>query len=119
MRYLVLILLNLPVILLALTNIVTRYKLKRIEKRRFYQQLLLWIGLLVVLISSFPVYNSLTGRAVFASSQLSFIDIVQTVVIVALVYAVNSQRQHIDQNERRLRDLHQELSIKLSLYDKK
>ncbi len=114
MRYLVLILLNLPVILLALMNIITRYKLGKIEKRRFYNQLVLWIGLLILLISSFPVYNLLTDRPLFDSAQLSFLDIVQTVAVVALIYITNSQRQTIEQNERRLNDLHQELSIQLS-----
>lgn len=114
MRYLILILLNLPVILLALVNIITRYKLGKIEKRRFRSQLLLWVGLLIVLICSFPVYNLLNGTPIFDSAQLSFLDIVQTVAIVALVYITNSQRQTIEQNERRLRDLHQELSIRLS-----
>jgi hypothetical protein len=50
---------------------------------------------------------------------LSLFDIVQTTAIVLLFYIVNTQRQRIDQNERRVRDLHQELSIKLSAHDKK
>lgn len=115
MRYLVLVLLNLPVILLALVNIVTQYKLKQVTASRFRHQLILWLLILVAIIGSFPLYNILTGRAPLDSTDLSSFDIIQTTAIVFLFYALNSMRQKADQNERRLRDLYQELSIKLSI----
>lgn len=114
MRYLILVLLNLPVILLALMNIVTQYKLKKVPRKRFRQQLILWLTLLIVLIGSFPVYNQFMGRPPLDSTDLSVFDIVQTTAIVLLVYITNNQRQRIEQAERTLRDLHQELSITLS-----
>jgi hypothetical protein len=54
------------------------------------------------------------GKAAFDSEELSLFDIVQTTAIIFLFYIVNNQRQRNDQIERRLRELHQELSIKLS-----
>ena len=74
MRYLILVLLNVPIILAALINIITQYKLRKVSVTRFRHQLIIWM----------------------------------------LFYIANNQRQRIDQNERRLRDLHQELSIRLS-----
>lgn len=114
MRYLILLLLNLPVILLALVNIITRYKLKKVERSRFRTQLILWLLLLVVLISSFPLYNHLTGKPPFDSSELSLFDIVQSTAIICLIYILNEYRRKIERSERLIRDLHQELSIKLS-----
>lgn len=114
MRYLVLILLNTPIIILALLNIVTQYKMHRISRRRFYQQLLLWIVILTALIGSFPVYNFVVGRAVLDSIDLSAFDIVEITAIITLLYIVNDQRRKIEHTERRLRDLHQEISIRLS-----
>ena len=102
MRYLVLVLLNVPIILAALINIVTQYKLRKVSPARFRHQLIIWLVLMIVLIGSFPLYNISIGHPPLDSSELSLFDI------------VNNQRQRIDQNERRLRDLHQELSIKLS-----
>lgn len=118
MRYLILLLLNLPVILLALLNIVTRYKMKKLSRERFYKQLLLWLVVLVVIAGSFPVYNLIAGRPVLDSLDLSAFDIAQTTVIVFLLYAFNNLHQKLDQTERRLRDLHQEVSIRLSKNDK-
>lgn len=114
MRYLILILLNLPIILVALINIVTQCKLKKVSPNRFRHQLIMWLVLMIVLIGSFPLYNTLSGKEPFSSDELSLFDIAQTTAIIFLVYIANNQRQRQDQNERRLRELHQELSIKLS-----
>lgn len=119
MRYLVLLLINLPVILLALINLITQYKLSRISKRRLNRQLLMWLAILLVLGASFPVYNFISGRPPLDSSELSLFDIVQTTVIIALIYVVNYQRQKSERTEKVLRDLHQELSIRLSNADDK
>ena len=114
MRYIILVLLNTPIILLALVNIVTQYKLKKASRGRFRHQFILWLVVLILLIGSFPVYNILTGNQPLDSDELSLFDIVQTTAIVFLFYVINNQRQRLDQTEKRLKDLHQELSIRLS-----
>ena len=114
MRYLVLLLLNLPIILLALLNIITQYKIGKIPRQRFRRQLVLWTLILIVIIGSFPVYNLIVGRPALDSTNLSAFDIVEVTAIIFRFYAVNDQIRKLDQTERRLRDLHQELSIKLS-----
>jgi uncharacterized membrane protein len=114
MRYVILVLLNIPIILLALVNIVTQYKLKRISKYRFRQQILLWLVILAVLVSSFPAYNYISGKQILDSSELSLFDIVQTTAIIYMVYIINNHRRKIEHNERVTRELHQEISIKLA-----
>jgi len=114
MRYLILVLFNTPIILLALINIVTQYKMNRVSVNRFWHQIILWLLIMIILIASFPAYNHLTGKPLFDSSELSSFDIVQTTAIVYLIYIINNFRRKIDQNERTIRDLHQELSIILS-----
>jgi hypothetical protein len=74
----------------------------------------MWIGILIVVVGSFPIYNLLSGNPPLQSDELSLFDIVQTTVIVLLIYIINSQRQRVDRLDTRLRDLHQELSIQLS-----
>jgi hypothetical protein cdiviTM7_01388 len=115
MRYLILILLNVPIILAALINIITQYKLRKVSPARFRHQLIIWLVIMVSLMGSFPIYNISLGHPPLDSSELSLFDILQTTTIIFLFYIANNQRQRIDQNERRLRDLHQELSIRLSV----
>lgn len=119
MRYIILVMLNLPIILLALVNIVTQYKLRRVSKNRFYHQLFIWVAILVVLVSAFPMYNLAIGRPALDAHELSLFDIIQTTGMILLFYIANNQRQRLDQQERRVRDLHQELSIKLAEHDEK
>ena len=114
MRYIILVLLNLPIILIALINLITSYKLKKISAGRFRHQIFMWFLILIVIIGAFPVFNLLSGRAILDSSELSLFDIAQTTIIIYLIYIVNGHRQKIDQQERRLRNLHQEVSIKLA-----
>ena len=114
MRYAILVLLNIPIIALAFVNFITKYKMRKITKQRFKTQVLLWLSITVVLIGSFPIYNYLSGRAPLDSHELSLFDIIQTTAIILLFYVANSQRQKVEANERNLRDLHQELSIRLS-----
>lgn len=117
MRFLILLLLNVPIISIALLNLITRYKLRKVTKRRFKIQMILWATLLVVLIASFPLYNLVLGKPLFDSNDLTAFDIVQTTAIISLIYVVNTMRQKAEWNEKTIRDLHQELSIKLSIYE--
>jgi len=114
MRYLILLLLNVPIISIALLNLVTRFKLRKISKRRFRIQLILWAILLIILIFSFPFYNLITGNPILDSHELSLFDIVQTTAIIFLLYVINNMRQKIEWSEKTIRDLHQEISIKLA-----
>lgn len=118
MRYIVLVLLNLPIVMSALVNIITQYKLGKISTGRFRHQIIIWLTILIVLVCSFPLFNIVTGRPPLDSYELSLFDIVQTTAIIFLLYTFNSQRQRSDQVERRLRNLHQEMSIRLSSENK-
>lgn len=113
MRYLILILLNAPIILLGLVNIITQYKLRKVSKTRFVQQLLLWGGALIVIVGAFPLYNIMNGRSPLDATDLSLFDIVEITSIVVLFSIVINQRQKTDQIEDRLRSLHRELSLLL------
>jgi len=114
MRYAVLVILNIPIILLALFNIFTQYKLRNITKQRLQHQFTLWVLVFIVLVCSFPLYNYVSGKPLLDSAELSLFDIVQTTAIITIFYIINSQRQKIERTEKTIRDLHQELSIKLS-----
>lgn len=114
MRYLLLIIINLPIICLAFINTLTQYKMGGISKRRFRRQIIFWMVVFIFIIGSFPIYNYLTGAPPLDSSSLSLFDIIEITAIVYLVYVVNNQRRKIEYNEKLFRDLHQELSIKLS-----
>lgn len=121
MRYLILIALCTPFIAIALLNLITLYKLGKVSRRKFIRQLIFWSVMLVCLIGSYPLYNHLNDRPLLDSHELGLFDIVQTAVIIFMLYALNTARRKLDDTERRLRDFHQETSILLSeiTHDKK
>lgn len=111
--------LNLPIIMLALLNVLTQYKMGAISKGRFRRQMGLWLILSIFIFGAFPIYNYLNGNNPFDSSTLSMFDIVEITALMYLTYVLNNQRRKIEQTEKSLRDLHQELSIKLSIDKRK
>ena len=114
MRYLLLLILNLPIIILAFLNVTTDFKMKKITRNKFLKQIIVWVFILVVIIGSFPVYNLLSGKDILNSSELSLFDIAEITVITWIIYSINSIRQKLDKVDLRQRKIHEELSIKLS-----
>lgn len=116
-RYTLLLLFTLPFIIAALVNNVTQFKLHHISRTRFIVRSLLWILVLVGLAFTEPIYTWLFTNNLTQTESLSLFDVVQITGIVMLFYLVNRLRQKAEVLERRLRDLHQEISIRLSSKD--
>jgi hypothetical protein len=115
MRYIILILLCMPIAVLARVNAIANYKLNHAtSRRRFLGQLAIWLVIILVIGGSFPVYNAVNGYPLFQSDNFSLFDIAQTTIIVYLIYIINGQRRRIDDINKNMRKLHRELSIKLS-----
>lgn len=113
MRYLILLALTAPIIILAFINLLVQFKTRKISKQHFYKQLGVWFVISAVLVCSYPVYNLLNNRPLLDASSLNAFDIVQTTAIIYLFYVVNDHRRKIERAEKAFKDLHQELSIKL------
>lgn len=113
-RYLLLLLLNLPFILAAVMGIVTQYKLGQSSKRRFVVQVMVWLIILTGLAFAQPIYEWLFSNNLTETEPLSLFDVVQITAIVIVFYLANRTRTKVEALERRVRDLHQELSIYIS-----
>lgn len=113
-RYLILFIITLPFIILAITGIVTRFKMGIISKRRTTYQIIFWLLILFGLAAADPFYNWLIANNLTVTDSLSLFDVVQLFFIIFLLYVINSQSIKQEQTEKRLNDLHQELSIRLS-----
>jgi len=118
-RYLLLILLNIPFIMLSIIGAITQYKLKRLTKKRFIIQIFIWILVLVGLISVESIYTWLFTHNLTQTEPLSLFDVIQITAIVVVYYVANRSHTKIEMLERRVQDLHQELSIELSTKGKK
>lgn len=113
-RYLLLFLINLPFIFLALLSSLTQYKLKKASLKKTVLKFIIWFFVLIGLALAEPIYIWLYKNQLTETEPLSLFDVVQITSIVMLYYLYNSSRTKIDNIEKKLNDLHQELSIMLS-----
>lgn len=113
-RYLLLFLLNLPFILAGLLSSTTQYKLKKISKKRYVFQSILWLSIALGLGLVSPIYNFLYNHELTNTEPLSLFDVIQITAIILIFYLYSRVRQKLENTEKRLSDLHQELSIRLS-----
>jgi hypothetical protein len=113
-RYLILVLLNLPLVIAAITNAVVSYNLKHLSRQRLILKLGFWIIILIGLIFTQSIYDFLYSEGLTQTEPLSLFDVLQITGIIYVFYLVNRLYVKVDVLERRLQDLHQELSIRLS-----
>lgn len=116
-RYLLLFLLNLPFIMAALLSEITQYKLRKTSKRKFIIRFSGWLIALIGLALAEPIYIWLFNNKLTNTEPLSLFDVVQITAIVIVFYIANRTQLKTKILERRLHDLHQELSINESTRD--
>ncbi|HEX9153676.1 MAG TPA: hypothetical protein VF809_02550 [Candidatus Saccharimonadales bacterium] len=113
-RYLILLILNAPFIIAALGNALVNFKLRRISRNRFVFQLIMWILVFAGLAAAQPIYQFLFSNNLTHTEPLSLFDVIQITGIVIVLFIANRTRTKVEALERRVQDLHQELSIRLS-----
>lgn len=118
-RYLILVLFNTPLIVIAILNSFISYKMKHLSIRRFIVKVSFWIVIFIGLVFSESIYNFLYSNGLTQTEPLSLFDVLQITGIIYVFYLVNRLYVKVDVLERRAHDLHQELSIKLSNNERK
>ena len=118
-RYLLLVILNAPFMIAGLINALVNYKLSRLSKSKFIIRITFWIMVLVGLSLAEPIYNFLFSNNLTRTEPLSLFDVIEIACIVIVFLIISRSRARIDTLERKVQDLHQELSIKLSKSNKR
>jgi hypothetical protein len=113
-RYAILIILNAPLILFGMINSMVGYKLGHMSRKRFVLGMAFWTILLVGLISVKSIYSFLFSNNLTKTEPLSLFDVVQITGIIFTLLIANRAYGKVNLLERRVQDLHQELSIRLS-----
>ena len=113
-RYTILILLNVPIIIAGVTNALVSYKLSRVSRRKFIFRLTLWLSILLAIVFTEDIYNYLFSNNLTQTEPLSLFDVIQITGIILVFFIANQAFNKADRLERRIQELHQELSIKIS-----
>lgn len=118
-RYLILVILNLPLIAAGVLSATVSYKLHKSSRRRFVFRILTWVVILLSLLFAESIYNFLFSNNLTETEPLSLFDVIQITAIIFTFYIANQAYIRADLLERRVQDLHQELSIRLSKDERK
>ncbi len=113
-RYTLLILLNVPLVVAGILNAVVTYKMRKTSRKRFLLRAALWFGIFVSLIFTESIYNFLFTHQLTQTEPLSLFDVIQITGIIITLFIATQVHSRVDNLERRIHDLHQELSIILS-----
>ena len=113
-RYLILLILNTPLILAALLSALVDFKMRKLTRRKFSAQVLIWLIIFGGLAAAQPVYEFLFSNQLTKTEPLSLFDVIQISGIIVVLFIANRSRIKVERLERRVQDLHQEISIKLS-----
>jgi hypothetical protein len=111
---LILVILNTPLILLALLGALVDYKMGKFSRKKYLFQTALWIVIFAGLASAEHIYQFLFSNNLTRTEPLSLFDVMQITGIITVLYIANRSRLKVESLERRIQDMHQELSIRLS-----
>ena len=76
--------------------------------------MLLWIFILIGILFAENIYKYLFTNNLTQTEPLSLFDVIQITGIVIVLYIANQAYAKVDALEKRVQDLHQELSIRLA-----
>lgn len=113
-RYVILIILNTPLVIAGVLDAVVSYKLQRSSRRRFIFRLAVWTIIFAGLLFTQSIYDFLFSNQLTETEPLSLFDVIQITGIIFTFFIANQAYTKVDILERRVQDLHQELSIQLS-----
>lgn len=113
-RYLILVILNLPLILAGLLGSIIDVKTGKISRGKYIFQTALWLAILAGLALARAVYVYLYNHHRTTTSSMSLFDVIEITGIIYILFMANRSRIKADGLERRLQELHQETSILLS-----
>ena len=112
-KYLLLILINAPIVLLGIVRAITRYKTKpaRISKNKAVYEVLFWLSIGVALSFAQPIYNALVRYNLTDSTPMSLFDVaVLTLFVFALLLIVETNEE-LTSLKKTVSRLHEKLAI--------
>lgn len=113
-RYLLLIILNAPLVIAGLIGALVEYKTRRISIFKWLGTTVIWLVIFGGIIGVQPALTFLHEHHKIRAHEMSLFDVLEITGIIYILFMANRSRIKTDRLEQRVQDLHQELSIRLS-----
>jgi hypothetical protein len=112
-KYLLLILINAPLVLVGIMRAITRYKTKpaRISRNKGIAEVLFWLIIGVALSLAQPIYNVAIRYNLTDSSPMSLFDVVLLTLFVFALLMIVETNEELTALKRTVTRLHEKLAI--------
>lgn len=110
-KYVLLILINLPLLVIGIIDAVSSYKTGRMSRRRCIVQVIGWLSIGVGLMLLEPLYNTLIRYNLTNSAPLSLFDIVLLTLLLFCLFLIKKSNETITRLNRKLSRLHESIVI--------
>lgn len=116
-KFLLLILINLPIVLIGVTGAIASYKTSLTSKKRCVVEIIFWLLVGIGLIIIEPVYDALIASNLTDSGTMSIFDIaLLTLLLLSLLLIVRGNEKMSAMNKK-LSRLHEHIAIKDAEYE--
>ena len=113
-RYLILVILNTPLVVAALLSALVNFKMGKISRKAFIRRVIFWLVIFFGLAFTQSIYDFLFSNNLTQTEPLSLFDVIEITGIIVVLFMESRSRMKLEALERRVQDLHQVLSIKMS-----
>ena len=118
-RFLVLVIINLPIVLIGIVGAITSYKTSRTSKKRCTTEVIGWIIVGIALVLVEPIYNLLIKSHLTSSDSMSIFDVILLTLILLCGLLIIRANEKIALINKKLSRIHEHIAIKESEYDSK
>jgi hypothetical protein len=120
-KYLLLVLINAPIVLVGVLRAITRYKTKpsRISRSKCIAEVIFWLAIGVGLSFVEPIYNTLLSHNLTDSPPMSLFDVVLLTLFVFCMLLIVETNEELTAMRRTVTRLHEKLVIVEALENEK
>lgn len=110
-KYILLLLLNLPLLLVGILGAITSYKTSRISRNKCVVQVVSWLLVGIGLLCVEPVYNALIRNSLTDSPPLSLFDIALLSALLFCLLLIKQANEKIDLLGKKFSRMHENIVI--------
>jgi hypothetical protein len=110
-KYALLVIINLPLLLIAIIGTLANYNTKHISKKRATVELIFWclVGFMLVLIE--PIYNTLIRHHLTNSAPMNIFDVVLLTMVLLCVLLIKQVNDKAAKLNKKIARLHESIVI--------
>ena len=112
-KYLLLVLVNAPIVLIGIVRAITRYKTKpaRISKSKCVIEVIFWLSIWVALSLIEPLYNTLIRHNLTDSPPMSIFDVVLLTLLIFCLLLIVETNEELTALKKMTSRMHEQMAI--------